>query len=222
MVLGPSCTKPHGDRRRTGQWRRRSARCTTPLRDRSDLLRGSGRHLCPRLPGRRRQSRAEAPSLVVASVAEHDGLDDATAQFLLQQVLRARAEDEMVAKEQAELDQMVGDLAVKEDQLLAELQRVPHWRLGLHSSVWKGPPLFGSWPRRRSRSGRRRKKKEKEEEAGRCWVLLKEYCGFLGVDFWFILVFSFAWYDSGCMYGLVGVFLRPLVPGSYLIEAVLA
>ena len=29
----------------------------------------------------------------------------------------------MVAKEQAELDQLVGDLAVKEGQLLAELQR---------------------------------------------------------------------------------------------------
>ena len=68
---------------------------------------------------------AEAPTLVVASVAEHDGLDDATVQFLLQQVFLARAEDEMVAKEQAELDQLVGDLAVKEGQLLAELQR---WR----------------------------------------------------------------------------------------------
>ena len=29
----------------------------------------------------------------------------------------------MVAKEQAEMDQLVGDLAVKEGQLLAELQR---------------------------------------------------------------------------------------------------
>ena len=66
---------------------------------------------------------AEAPSLVVASVAEHDGLDDATVQFLLQKVLRARAEDEMVAKEQTELDQLVGDLAVEDGELLAELQR---------------------------------------------------------------------------------------------------
>ena len=66
---------------------------------------------------------AEAPSLVVAPVAEHDGLDDATIQYLLQQSLLARAEEEMVAKEQAELEQLVGDLAVKERQLLAELRR---------------------------------------------------------------------------------------------------
>ena len=38
--------------------------------------------------------------------------------------------------------------------------------------------------------------------AGRCWVLPEEYCGFLGDDFWFILVFSFAWFDSGYMYGV--------------------
>ena len=64
---------------------------------------------------------AETPSLVVAPVAEHDGLDDATIQYLLQQSLLARAEEEMVAKEQAELEQLVGDLAVKEGQLLAEV-----------------------------------------------------------------------------------------------------
>ena len=65
---------------------------------------------------------AEAPSLVAAPVAEDDGLDDATVQYLLQQSLLARAEEEKVAKEQAALDQLVGDLAVKEGQLLAELQ----------------------------------------------------------------------------------------------------
>ena len=36
--------------------------------------------------------------------------------------------------------------------------------------------------------------------AARCWVLPEEYCGFLGDDFWFILVFSFAWFDSGYMF----------------------
>ena len=66
---------------------------------------------------------AEAPSLVVTPVAEHDGLVDATIQYLLQQSLLARAEEEVVAKEQAALDQLVGDLAVKEGQLLAELRR---------------------------------------------------------------------------------------------------
>ena len=38
--------------------------------------------------------------------------------------------------------------------------------------------------------------------AGRCWVLPEEYCGFLGDVFWFILVFSFAWFDSGYMSGV--------------------
>ena len=86
-----------------------------------DLLRESG--LLPEVAGPQAAVTvgcvaAEAPSLVVPPVAEHDGLDDATIQYLLQQSLLARAEEEMVAKEQAELE-----LLVKEGQLLAELRR---------------------------------------------------------------------------------------------------
>ena len=42
--------------------------------------------------------------------------------------------------------------------------------------------------------------------ARRCWVLPEEYCGFLGDDFWFILVFSFAWFDSVTCLALLCVF----------------
>ena len=65
---------------------------------------------------------AETPLLVVALVAAHDGLDQATVQFLLEQALLACAE-EVVAREQAELDQLEGDVALMEGQLLEELER---------------------------------------------------------------------------------------------------
>ena len=48
------------------------------------------------------------------------------------------------------------------------------------------------------------------------WVLPEKYFGFLGDDFWFTLVFSFAWFDSGYMFGVLLVFLRPLVSDSHL------
>ena len=52
------------------------------------------------------------------AVAEHDGLDQATVQFLLQQSL---AEEE--EREQAELDQLEDDVVLTESRLLEELQR---------------------------------------------------------------------------------------------------
>ena len=125
--VGPELHEsPTGDRRRTGQWRRRSASCTTPLRDRSDLLRGCGQHLCLRLPGRRRQSRsvtwaAGAPSLTVVPVSD-DRIDDAALQFLLQQSLLARAEEEEKAREEAEVKVM----EEKVDKMMEQLaEKVP-------------------------------------------------------------------------------------------------
>ena len=81
VVLGPSCTKPHGDRRRAGQWRRRSARWTTPLRDRSDLLRRERPALLPEVAGPQAAATvgyvaAEAPLLTVVPVSD-DRIDDA-------------------------------------------------------------------------------------------------------------------------------------------------
>ena len=74
----------------------------------------------------------------------------------------------MVAKEQAELDQLVGDWAVKEGQLLAELRTDRDDAVRVTRETWS--PLCSVertavvWSRRRSRSGKRRRKKEKEEE----------------------------------------------------------
>ena len=134
-------TPPHVDRGQPRRWRLTSS--TTPHRDRSSLHWGSGWHLCLRSPSRRR------PSLVVAPVAAHDGLDQATVQFLLQQSLLARAEEEE-AREQAELDQLE-DEARMEGRLLedtAEVVRVTR-RSWASLSGWRGPQLSVLWPRKR-------------------------------------------------------------------------
>ena len=55
--------------------------------------------------------------------------------------------------------------------------------------------------------------------AGRCWVLPEEYCGFLGDDFWFILVFSFDWFDSGYMFGVAWCISTAPASGSRLFDA---
>ena len=70
---------------------------------------------------------AEAPSLVVALVAAHDGLDQVTVHFLLQQSLLARAEEEEEAREQVELRQLEGAVSLAEVRLLDELAGQP-WR----------------------------------------------------------------------------------------------
>ena len=69
---------------------------------------------------------AGAPSLVLARVAAHDGLDDATVQFFLQQVLQARTaeeEEEEEAKEVAEVKELEDDLVLKESRLVEALER---------------------------------------------------------------------------------------------------
>ena len=136
----PELHEAHGDRRRTGQWRRRSASCTTPLRDRSDLLRGCGRHLWPEVAGPQAAVTvgyvaAVAPSLAVVSVSDMRH-DDATVQFL-QQSLLARAEEEEKAREEAEVkvmeekvDRMMEQLAEK----VLEVARREGFRLSLDLS----------------------------------------------------------------------------------------
>ena len=49
---------------------------------------------------------AAPPSLVVSLVAEHDHVDQATVQFLLQQSLLAHAEEEEKAREEAEVKEL--------------------------------------------------------------------------------------------------------------------
>ena len=58
-----------------------------------------------------------APSLVVAPVAAHDGLDDAAVQFLLQQSLRGRAAEDEEARKAKELRQLEVKLATKHQQV---------------------------------------------------------------------------------------------------------
>ena len=71
---------------------------------------------------------AGAPSLVVAPVAAHDGLDDATVQFLLQQSLLARAQEEEEAREREEvelLEEKVKEkVKEKERRIVEEIDRL--------------------------------------------------------------------------------------------------
>ena len=60
---------------------------------------------------------AAPPSLVVSLVAEHDNVDQATVQFLLQQSLLAHAEEEEKAREEAE----VKELEEKVDRMMEQL-----------------------------------------------------------------------------------------------------
>ena len=66
---------------------------------------------------------AGAPSLFVAPVGVHDGLDDATVQFLVQQVLQARTAEEEEAKEVAEVKELQDDMALQERRLVEALER---------------------------------------------------------------------------------------------------
>ena len=80
---------------------------------------------------------AAPPSLVVSLVAEHDNVDQATVQFLLQQSLLAHAEEEEKAREEAEVkelekkvDRMMEQLAEK----VREVARRDGFRLSLNLS----------------------------------------------------------------------------------------
>ena len=96
------------------------------MRDRSDLLRGSGRRLCLRLSGRRRQSRSVtwlpllgAPLLADSSA---EAIDGSTLSFLLQRTLEVKRKEEE-AVEAAELVELEEKLAAAEGRLLEVLRR---------------------------------------------------------------------------------------------------
>ena len=59
---------------------------------------------------------AGAPSLTVVPVSD-DRIDDAALQFLLQQSLLARAEEEEKAREEAEVKELEDDLVLREQRL---------------------------------------------------------------------------------------------------------
>ena len=67
---------------------------------------------------------AGAPSLVVAPVAAHDELDNATVQFLLQQSLLARAQEEEEARELEEVMLLEEKVKEKERRIVEEIDRL--------------------------------------------------------------------------------------------------
>ena len=67
---------------------------------------------------------AGAPSLVVAPVAAHDELDNCTVQFLLQQSLLARAQEEEEARELEEVMLLEEKVKEKERRIVEEIDRL--------------------------------------------------------------------------------------------------
>ena len=95
---------------------------TTPHGDRSSLHRGVRPAPLSEVAGPQAAVTvgyvaAVAPSLAVVLVSDMTH-DDATVQFLLQQSLQARAEEEEQAREEAEVKELEDDVALKEGRLL--------------------------------------------------------------------------------------------------------
>ena len=67
---------------------------------------------------------AAPPSLVVSLVAEHDNVDQATVQFLLQQSLLAHAEEEEKAREEAEVKELEKKVDRTMEQLAEKVREV--------------------------------------------------------------------------------------------------
>ena len=100
---------------------------------------------------------AGPPSLVLALVAVHDHVDQASVQFLLQQSFLARAAEEEKATEEAEVKMLEDDVADKESLLLEELCKVrdgvrPPW---IKFSVIEKAAV--------QKKGSKKRKKEEEE-----------------------------------------------------------
>ena len=136
--------------------RRWSARRTTACGHRTLHLRGTRPEQLPVAPGPQAAVTvgyvaAGAPSLVLALVAVHDGLDDATAQVLLQQSLRARAAEEEEAKEVAEVKELE-DVVVMRERWVASTAWCARWLMALRATSPSSstPPSPGSSPRSRS------------------------------------------------------------------------
>ena len=124
-VGGLSSTTPHGDRRPPVQWRWRLTSSTTPHGDRSSLHQGCGRRsevAGPQAAVTVGYVTAVAPSLAVVRELDllHDG---ATVQFLLQQSLLARAQEEEEARELEEVKRMEEAVVMKMQRLEAEVMR---------------------------------------------------------------------------------------------------
>ena len=67
---------------------------------------------------------AGAPSLVVALVAAHDGLDDATVQFLLAKTLLAKQQEDEEARQAEELREWEDKFAKSETRIVEEVDRL--------------------------------------------------------------------------------------------------
>ena len=120
---------------------------------------------------------AAPPSLVVSLVAEHDNVDQATVQFLLQQSLLAHAEEEEKAREEAEVkeleekvDRMMEQLAEK----VREVARRDGFRLSPNLSVLERTAcaLVGHSEILRKKEKRKKRKKRRRRIRNRSGFLV--------------------------------------------------
>ena len=112
---------------------------------------------------------AEAPSLVVAPVAAHDGLDDATVQFLLAQTLLAKQQEDEEVRQAEELREWEDKIAKSKTRIVEEVDR----RLGDRSDLTTLLKRVSTWYLNRNevlkrKEKRKKKKKKKKKKKRRC------------------------------------------------------
>ena len=102
--------------------------------------------------------RRRPASLVVALVAVHDGLDDVTVQFPLQESLRARPAEEK-SKEVAKVKELEDDLVVRERRLqaLAQLTTLEYAVVSWYVAKTKVTKRKGKRTTKKRRKRRRRR-----------------------------------------------------------------
>ena len=105
---------------------------------------------------------AWAPSLVVAPVAAHDGLDDATVQFLSAQTLLAKQQEDEEARQAEELREWEDKFAKSETRIVEEVDRLR--RLGDPSELTTLLNRVSGWYVNRNEVLQRQEKRQEEEE----------------------------------------------------------
>ena len=108
---------------------------------------------------------AGAPSLVVAPVAAHDGLDDATVQFLFAQTLLAKQQEDEEARQAEELTKWEDKFAKLETRTVEEVDRLR--RLGDRSDLTTLLNRVSRWYVTRDEVLKRKEKRKKKKKKKR-------------------------------------------------------
>ena len=167
LVVVTRAAALHGARGQPpGPGRRQGARRTTPHGDRRPCLRGCGRRLRLRWPGRRvRQPRAvtwlPAPLLAVSSLRGADGVDDTAVKYLLRAELKKKKEEEEERKQELADEVLDDKLEAEFDALMAIGHLTSRQEARLSAVVRERLELVER--RKKRRTMRKRKKRRKRK-----------------------------------------------------------